>query len=137
MKNNWPAEHEAALIEYIAAGSFQEIATMINQRFGTNYSRNAVLGKANRMKLLAGHARERDGRPAKKRDIRPRAKPSVAPPLAPAEPSEPRHVGLLELIRHDCRFPFGDGPFTFCGCPVWQDKPYCADHVQITKGERA
>ena len=135
-KVDWPAEHVAALKEYIAAGSFQEIATMINQRFGTNYSRNAVLGKANRLKLKSSHAREKSGkRPkqAKRRDIRPRA----APPIAPVEPYEPRRVGLLDLTSHDCHFPFGDGPFTFCGCPVATGKRYCAEHVRITKGDRA
>ena len=129
---DWPAEHVAALREYIAAGSFNDIATMINDRFGTSYSRNAVLGKANRMKLLSTHAREKSGKRPKRRDIRPRA----APRIAPAAPCDPRGVGLLDLTSHDCRFPFGDGPFTFCGCPVATGKPYCAEHVELTKRER-
>ena len=142
MSDTWPEEHVAALQEYIAAGSFQEIATMINVRFGTNYSRNAVLGKANRLKLKSSHAREKSGkRPKqeKRRDIRPRAAPPPSDQLnsrAIAAPLVPLGIGLLDLNDCDCRYPLGDRPYTYCGHPKVWGKSYCAEHLQVMKRER-
>lgn len=38
---------------------------------------------------------------------------------------------LLELEDNDCRFPFGEGPFLFCGDPVQGRSSYCAHHHDI------
>jgi GcrA cell cycle regulator len=143
MRDAWPEEHVAALREFISAGSFQEIATMINQRFGTNYSRNAVLGKANRLELKSAHAREKSGkrpkqekrrRPKqeKRRDIRPRTAPVEAP-----APIVPLGIGLLDLNDCDCHYPLGDRPYTYCGHPRVWGKSYCAEHLQVMKRDRA
>jgi GcrA cell cycle regulator len=40
----------------------------------------------------------------------------------------PRHISLLDLQRGDCRYPYGDGPFTFCGCPADGASSYCLGH---------
>jgi len=45
---------------------------------------------------------------------------------------EPRHLSLGQLERDDCRYPFGDGPFTFCGRLNMDGKSYCPDHFQLT-----
>src|ERR1700753_975339 len=48
----WAPEHSAALTENLAQGmSYSEIARTINAKFGTNYSRNAALGRAKRIGL--------------------------------------------------------------------------------------
>ena len=40
-----------------------------------------------------------------------------------------KHVDLLELEPGQCRWPYGDGPFTFCGCPTASDDgSYCRAH---------
>lgn len=45
----------------------------------------------------------------------------------------PLHLTLFDLEEGQCRFPFGDGPFTFCGHLVREDgKPYCAEHYALT-----
>src|ERR1700756_5594253 len=50
---SWAPEHSTALREYLAAGlSFSRAADALNARFGTAYTRNAVLGRAKRMKLV-------------------------------------------------------------------------------------
>jgi GcrA cell cycle regulator len=59
-QTNWAPEHSAALSEYLAQGmSYSEIARAINAKFNTTYSRNAALGRAQRMGL-GGTSRPRD-----------------------------------------------------------------------------
>jgi hypothetical protein len=41
----------------------------------------------------------------------------------------PRHVSLLDLAPNGCKWPYGDGPFTFCGCNRAEGKPYCYPHL--------
>jgi GcrA cell cycle regulator len=48
-------------------------------------------------------------------------------PLRCAE-IEPLHVDMLDLSRDQCHYPYGDGPFTFCGQPAHQGSSYCTAH---------
>lgn len=41
---------------------------------------------------------------------------------------KPRHLKLEALEPNDCRWPFGDGPFTFCGHPKAFGSSYCEHH---------
>jgi GcrA cell cycle regulator len=43
---------------------------------------------------------------------------------------------LLDLAPDECRFPFGDKPFTFCGCRAVTGLPYCVGHTRIAHGRR-
>lgn len=36
-----------------------------------------------------------------------------------------------ELQESECRFVFGDGPFTFCGLPKTEGSSYCAPHKRL------
>lgn len=38
---------------------------------------------------------------------------------------------LMELGPDDCRYPFGEGPFTFCGDPAIIGSSYCELHRLI------
>lgn len=38
---------------------------------------------------------------------------------------------LHDLEQHDCKWPLGDGPFTFCGQPAATGRVYCAAHVAL------
>lgn len=56
----------------------------------------------------------------------------------PAVPFEPRaadvvplNVSLLDLEWHQCREPYGDGPFTFCGHTAIPGKSFCTHHAAI------
>lgn len=40
----------------------------------------------------------------------------------------PRGITPLDLKRNECRFPSGDGPFTFCGRVKRDDSSYCREH---------
>ena len=124
-------------------------------------SRNAVLGKVHRLGLMGTKprrapkspeelvaarklraARSNDTRLGRRREAR-LANPIPAKPARPlvCEAVEPRHVDLLDLEPGDCRWAYGEGPYTFCATPKFHGS-YCATHYfasigQGTSSERA
>ena len=42
------------------------------------------------------------------------------------------HLELWQLRSDDCRYPYGDGPFTFCGHPSFNGSSYCEAHFRLT-----
>jgi GcrA cell cycle regulator len=40
----------------------------------------------------------------------------------------PRNLTLIELEPGDCRYPYGDETIIFCGHPVLEGSSYCAPH---------
>lgn len=110
-------------------------ASQIAAELGDGVTRNAVIGQVYRLGLHRGKL-IRIARPKPEsgaRTHKPRAIPT--PTLVCEEiPAEvptvepPLHIDLLDLKPHHCRYPYGNGPFTFCGHQVAPDKPYCAAH---------
>ncbi|WP_441237554.1 GcrA family cell cycle regulator [Bradyrhizobium sp. 930_D9_N1_4] len=152
---HWPSEHSDALRDYFLKGlSYAEIGWEINARFGTTYTRSAVVGRAKRLGLIA---------PARM------TSPSIVPPLpgegwqpsprrmtlpylnAPPQSAmkpvarvelrcvgvQPRLIQLVELAGQDCRYPYGgdkDGEeVTFCGHPRQPGSSYCTPHARLTR----
>ena len=156
---SWAPQHCDALREFVGAGlSFAEAAAALNERFGTGYTRSAVIGRAKRMKLVI-RARPQQGPKLKMPKQRPPASkalagapmqaiPEQAAPVARrTEPVKLRCVGIqprllsfAELADGDCRYPYGgdrDGEaITFCGHPRFRGTSYCAPHFHLTRGPR-
>ena len=44
----------------------------------------------------------------------------------------PRGLTLLELEAEDCRYPYGESDFTFCGHPKVDGFSYCQPHANLT-----
>ena len=89
-------------------------AREIGERLG--FTRNAVIGKANRLGL--SHARAAKEAPA--------AAAAEAPRAAP--------MNSLELNERMCRWPIGhpgEPEFHFCGNPRLTGRPYCAEHCSL------
>src|SRR6478736_8265338 len=81
--SNWPSEHSDALRGYFVTGmSYAGISRTINARFGTSYTRGAVIGRAKRMGLVA---------PEK----------ITSPPLAPLLPDELHRSALPQSAPAD------------------------------------
>lgn len=126
LSNNstWTDEAVALLKELWAQDwSCSEIAARLPGRF----SRNAVIGKANRLGL------------EKRRTIKPAVKSDVVPELLKA----PDHLGLsfdqLKDGFSQCRFIHGDvrdGTHSYCGQPTTSDSSYCAYHNEICRPRR-
>lgn len=99
-------------------------------------SKNAVIGKANRLGLPARPSGNHDRRTpaARQRPSLPGPKPRTRaisthiPPLGEAPDPPPQ---TRDLKPHHCRWPEGDPKrpgFHFCGCPHDGASPYCAHH---------
>jgi GcrA cell cycle regulator len=151
---NWTEEHSKALREFLESGMpYSRIADAINAKFQTAYSRNAAIGRAQRMGL-AGSDRPND-RP----ELPPRAKARLhrlrerhAPESMLMMPRfereetvklrcveiDPRHLSLMDLEPGDCRYPYGGDEegeaITFCGHPQLRGSSYCAAHFHLTSG---
>ena len=154
--SNWPSEHSDALRGYFVTGmSYAGISRTINARFGTAYTRGAVIGRAKRMGLLApDRVASPPLAPALPDGLRWSAPPQSAPAdrsalprppsLRPAEPVrlrcvgiQPRLISLLELGPRDCRYPYGGDEegeaIAFCGHPRQRGSSYCAPHARLTR----
>ena len=156
----WPDFNISALLELVPTGlSASQIANQLNKQLGTVYSRCAVIGKTRRLGLSTrGLAVLKEKRPDRPKRMRKTPQPSLAAralgrndcrnkPL----PKEmiipdlvPKHLTLIEVSEADgCRWPYGDGPFTFCGHPRMrpqgvdsQSNPYfyCLTHFSMSVG---
>src|SRR5205807_2358919 len=140
-QTTWTTERIALLKNRIDAGlSCGQIACEIG------VSRNAVIGKANRLGLSrfksapAGQP-ERTGTPkitrprivTQRRNLRAlRAKPQLAFAGAPGDSSN--RCSLFELQQWHCRWPISDPgakDFGFCGNKPVDGLPYCAAHSRM------
>jgi len=45
---------------------------------------------------------------------------------------EPMHKSFADLGPNDCRYPYGDGPYTFCGQQKFGDSSYCGGHMALS-----
>jgi len=135
--NDWPPDHSKALCDLHAKGmSYGEIAKVLNARFGTNYTRNATLGRGKRIGLVAPNSARPQCPPLRrtgKPEVRPKTKPEigfktpseqiggpdqrVSSPqsvVKPVRPVQLRCVGISprlltfdDLEPGDCRYPYG------------------------------
>lgn len=154
----WPEEHAARFLELIAQGlSYAQIADEMNKEFGTDYSRNAMVGRATRVGVKSTYKQHhRPGPRTNKPKVRVEQRLRVvaangnsdvkrvsAAFVAVVEPAEQvtieglelRHVSLLDLRKGECRFECSGQDdarnFTFCGNPVKPGSSYCSAHHAI------
>lgn len=123
-------------------------ASAIGKMLGV--SKNAVVGKAHRMRLEARPSpirrdqrvrmRRRVPMPIRLNDLRPA---TVATPVPAAPPPAPRLAVRRDGKGPNCLWPHGDpgdADFHFCGAPAVESKPYCPEHcarAYITRTSRA
>lgn len=146
---SWPAEKVEDLTRLWKEGLS---ASRIGLLLGT--SKGAVIGKKDRLGLtdhgpqkkpVNRKQRERTAKPRTKEQtladnrLKMRALRTKAPQLIKARPVAlphypPKHLTLAQLTTTTCRWPLGDGPFTFCG-RYTDDGPYCRHHARIAYRE--
>jgi GcrA cell cycle regulator len=155
---SWPKAHEELLVEMwnnkIPAG---RIALKLLDVFHQVYSRNAVIGKAHRLGLprreqgkiaraVTPALTTKNGNPAaeRKRPFTPLkkkitivaqthvvdAQPCRPMPQFKTEAPTTPPCSFWELTSTRCKWPFGDGPFEFCGAKKIKGEPYCAHHCR-------
>ena len=134
----WTDEQSEALRAFIADGmTYRECAQAINERFNVSFSRNAVIGRGKRIGVSA------PAKPPPKNPPRPTLLPRHARRTRQAprpivemkcDAIEPLHLDLLDLDRHHCRWPYGEGSnITFCGHSKMVGS-YCLAHFQLSVG---
>ncbi|MGH6779910.1 MAG: GcrA family cell cycle regulator [Bradyrhizobium sp.] len=136
----WTTERIELLKLHFAAGlTCRQIANEIG------VSRNAVIGKVSRLKLMRednGLRRApRDAAKARRRKVTAGLRRQIlkAVPLdEPVSPEAPIHNGhccsLFELSEQTCRWPIstpGCPDFRFCGNPPIEGLPYCPGHSRL------
>jgi GcrA cell cycle regulator len=127
--------------------SFAKIAAELSGEFKIRVSRNACIGKATRIGLpirarthaergAIGHARRPKQTGTVKRIIgnRPERVAVYHEQIGLADVI-PLHVSFDDLRHGQCRYPYGEGPFTFCGCEALPSLSYCEPHHRLTHGD--
>lgn len=136
----WLPEWDDALREFFAEKmSGAQAANAISARFGIFLSRNAIIGRASRIGVKSLTARvgapnksrvPRAPRPARILSVR----SQIDLPALRCIEVEPIGVDLLDLEAAQCRWPSGDGPFTFCAHPTREGYSYCMPHFALSVG---
>ena len=107
-------------------------------------SRNAVIGRVHRLGLpkrgkgtlpaRSAPRKARNSAARTRRIVRPRI---VIPPREEINlrcaAIEPIGYTLDQIPRGACKWPFGDGPFLFCGHPIAHGS-YCTEHFLLSIG---
>lgn len=125
----WTEERVDELSKLWASGYS---ASAIGRMLGV--SKNAVVGKAHRMRLESRPSPiRRDQRtPARRRVPMPGQSLPLRPIIAPPPPPPPpRWTVQRKADGPSCLWPIGDpseSEFHFCGAQAVEGKPYCPDH---------
>lgn len=151
--NTWTEERVALLIKLRATGTSRRgIASEINTRTGSQFTKSAICGKIDRLfpvakprktdeEKAAAIRAQRDRENARKREqtrqrriavgVNPDIHPKARPPVLRVVKAVPRHLTLLELTDETCKYECSGSTeprdFTFCGNPVHTGS-YCGEH---------
>jgi len=98
-------------------------------------TRNAVIGKAHRLKLSNRISPIQQNVKTPARSV-PTIKPmkAVKPVAAPKTPFKIKGIKLVDLRERMCRWPLGDpkeADFIFCGHDNIAGLPYCPEHARL------
>lgn len=142
----WTDELRAKVKHLWSDHSATQIAEALRAE-GHPFTRNAIIGVLHRAKLTSQHKSEEhrsaraDGQ-KRTRPARSSANHVRRPPSPKLEAAEiklrcveivPRNLTLMDLEPGDCRYPYGDGPMTFCGHPKMAGFSYCVPHLHLCK----
>lgn len=141
-ENPWDAEGIIERLKDLYEGgtSCSGVANVLSREFGVRISRNSVIGKARRMGFASPNL-PRTNPNAEKRRRANAGLSSIAASIyrkprnyysaeAVADVA-PLHVSLTDLRPGSCRYPYGENPYTFCGCEVIEGS-YCGPHYALT-----
>jgi len=135
MSNNitWPQERVDRLLSLFGEGLS---CSMMALELGDGMTRNAIIGKLSRMGLSNPKPAKTLRPPVKAQAPKPQPRirirlPEKVPDVRMVEKSS-RKLTLSDLEADDCRWPFGDKEFTFCGHRQLEGSSYCAAHFRLS-----
>ena len=145
----WTDERNRLLVEFQATLSRSLLAERINERTGSNFTRNAVIGRLKRVGLCepaqlgqvklvkssANHAYRGSLGPIVQKINKEAKQPKLTPVPFVCQPVEvePLHLALIDLESDQCRQPYGTGPYTFCGHAKRPGSSYCWAHSAVNE----
>lgn len=142
MSSIWTDERvRSAKALYDIGNSAAECAATLSKEFGFPLTRNSIVGLWFRQKFNGREAKPNNYRAHaprsaealdKRRRIRPPPTPSAEKFYMRTAESVPLHIAFADLTSANCHYPYGDGPFTFCGCEAVRGLSYCAPHQRLT-----
>jgi GcrA cell cycle regulator len=132
----WTESRTAEMTKMWMAGMS---ASTISRLMDCGISRSSIISKVHRLKLeRKGPAISFFKRAAVDRETRKRLRKQAAigdhyRRLAIATNAPPSMgLDIIDLNSTACRFPYGDGPFTFCGHTTHEASSYCHAHLMLT-----
>jgi GcrA cell cycle regulator len=121
--------------------SSTEIASALNAQFGINLTRNAVIGRINRLGLAEKRSwmpkiykKRLSNSPRRSAPARPKYDVELPDLLSDLQTPIEQRKSLLDLTAGTCRWPVGDPQspeFFFCGGKTHEGKPYCTGHCAV------
>jgi len=145
MPSTWWTEDRTEMLKRLWASgsfSFSQIAGQMD------ITRNAVIGKAHRLgfngrvygntkrtpeQIEASKRRKAERRNERRRTERVHmVRPTINLEALRCVEVVPLHKSLIDLGSNDCRYPYGDGPYTFCGHPQLEGHSYCGPHFGLS-----
>lgn len=132
---SWTDDRVATLKKLWGEG---KTAAEIAKELG-DVTRNAVIGKAHRLKLsnrVSPIQQNKKATPKPANTSKPETVEKKAAPRAVAAPVKPlgKKLSLLDLKPNQCRWSEGDpreDDFGFCGDQIMPGLPYCAEHAKV------
>jgi GcrA cell cycle regulator len=146
----WSDDQCAELTTLLASGMvYRLIAEALNEKFGTAHTKNAVVGKVQRLNLTPPNKPKRPPYVRKPRE-RKREYASVRIVRANSNSNAMRVIKSVVLEQHKlrcveiecitpfeevtgCRYPVGDGPFLFCNASQADGSSYCLSHHMLCR----
>lgn len=148
LSTGWSLEHTEALRGFVADGlSYAQSARAINEQFGTTYSRNSAIGRANRIGLSCPprptlSPQQRKPRINKSRQRYSNEAKRVLTIFESAEIIKlrcveivPLNLTLMELDQStQCHY-IERNDLLYCGNPIQAGSSYCAPHHALSRAE--
>lgn len=126
---SWTDERVTLLKQLWGEG---KTAAEIAKVLGDGITRNAVIGKAHRLKLSSRLSPIQQNT-SKKTKVEPIA-PRLVKPAVRLPEFRGKGVKMVDLGAQSCRWPNGDPQeetFSFCGCEAVAGLPYCPEHARV------
>jgi len=108
-------------------------AAEIAKVLGDGITRNAVIGKAHRLKLSSRLSPIQQNNTSKKVKVEPAA-PRLPKSTVKLPEFKGKQLKMVDLKERMCRWPSGDPQdetFSFCGCEGVPGLPYCPEHARL------
>lgn len=123
--------HKGTRVEQQVREFWEENASAKSIAADLNLTRGQVAGILNRAGLFGKRQPKKAATPRRRRSAQtnikgPKCNPIKFKPRAVSV--DPLHISFASLNADSCRYPYGDGPFTFCGHVRFAGSSYCESH---------